>query len=43
MKPLFRFALLTSSLLVGGSAWGSADTSCYPEWNLKQTNLTGCS
>ena len=34
---------MAGSLLVGASAWGSADSSCYPQWKLKQTDLSECS
>ena len=39
------WAIILAMLLLGwsGAAYASADSSCYPEWKVKQTEYKGCS
>jgi hypothetical protein len=43
MKRLLAIVLTMFALAWGNSAYASADSSCYPEWKVKQTDYKGCS
>lgn len=43
MQRLLVLALLAMFVLWVGPAHASADSTCYPDWKLKQTDYNGCS
>jgi hypothetical protein len=43
MKRLLILLAIAVSLLWTPSAYASADSSCYPDWKIKQTDHNGCS
>lgn len=43
MNRLWALALMVVALSWAGSAYASADSTCYPDWKVKHTDLSGCS
>ncbi len=43
MKRLWGLTLAVLLLAWAGAAHASADSTCYPDWKLKQTDFNGCS
>lgn len=43
MKRLLALCLAITGLAWAGTANASADSTCYPDWKLKQTDYNGCS
>ncbi len=43
MTRLWALALLAAGFLWSGGAYASSDSTCYPDWKLKQTDFNGCS
>lgn len=43
MKRLLKMCLVMIGLAWAGTANASADSTCYPDWQLKQTDYNGCS
>ncbi len=43
MKRLLALCLAIIGLALAGTAHASADSTCYPDWKLKQTDYNGCS
>lgn len=43
MKRLLLLCLAVMGLTWAGTAHASADSTCYPDWKLKQTDYNGCS
>lgn len=43
MNRIWRMVLAALMLAYTGSAYASADSTCYPDWKVKHTDLSGCS
>ena len=43
MKRLWALVLMVAITSWTGSAYASADSTCYPAWKVKHTDLSGCS
>lgn len=43
MERLLRLFLALIAVACAGSAYASADSTCYPDWKLMQTDYNGCS
>ena len=43
MNRLWALILIALSLFWAGTAHASADSTCYPNWKIRQTRLSGCS
>lgn len=43
MNRLLALGLLAMAFLWSGGVHASADSSCYPDWKIKQTDMNGCS
>jgi hypothetical protein len=43
MKWFARFVLAMVSVIAASPVYASSDSTCYPAWKIKQTDLDGCS
>lgn len=43
MKQLLTLVFLAMTSLWSGGVYASADSTCYPDWKIKQTDYNGCS
>ncbi|MBL0923757.1 MAG: hypothetical protein IBJ12_04720 [Sphingomonadaceae bacterium] len=43
MNRMLAIFLAAMALLFAGAAYASADSTCYPDWKIRQTDYNGCS